>query len=136
MKDYQPSTTTSTWYKHCSLLVIAGPRYVLLPLVWQRLADQVSNRVYWFMFQNLGKKYEGEELPRYSKQDEESLAKEHWNDQVTENVTFGDMYAARISSVLTALPEYVFKKWHFRRIMTIGDAAHKVRFTTTTAYYN
>ncbi|KAF4540041.1 FAD binding domain containing protein [Lasiodiplodia theobromae] len=109
MKDYAPSTTSSTWYKHSSLLVIAGP----------------SNRVYWFMFQNIDKKYEGEELPRYSKQDEETLAKEHWNDQVTENITFGDMYAARISSVLTALPEYVFKKWHFRRIMTIGDAAHK-----------
>lgn len=85
------------------------------------------------MFQNIGNKYEGEELPHFSKQDEETLAKEHWNDQVTENIKFGDMYAARISSVLTALPEYVFKKWHFRRIVTIGDAAHKVCFTATTA---
>ncbi|KAL1644187.1 hypothetical protein SLS58_004467 [Diplodia intermedia] len=109
MKDYQPSTTNTSWYKHYSLLIIAGP----------------SNRVYWFMFQNIGEKLKDAELPRYTKQDEEALAKEHWNDKANEDLTFGDIYAARISSVLTALPEYVFKKWHFNRIMTIGDAAHK-----------
>ncbi|KAL1630653.1 hypothetical protein SLS54_000524 [Diplodia seriata] len=109
MKDYQPFTNNTTWYKHYSLLVLAGP----------------SNRVYWFMFQNIGEKLKDAELPRYTKHDEEVLAKEHWNDKVNEDLTFGDIYAARISSVLTALPEYVFKKWHFNRIMTIGDAAHK-----------
>ncbi|OJD33921.1 fad binding domain protein [Diplodia corticola] len=109
MKEYLPSTMNTSWFKGHSLLVIGGP----------------SNRVYWFMFENMGKKCDGPDLPQYTKQDEEALAKEHWNEPITENITFGDMYAARISSVLTPLPEYVFKKWHFKRIMTIGDAAHK-----------
>lgn len=45
---------------------------------------------------------------------------------VTENISFKKLYDAKISSTLTPLPEYVFKRWHFKRIMTIGDAAHKV----------
>ncbi|PSN75601.1 FAD binding domain-containing protein [Corynespora cassiicola Philippines] len=107
MKDFSPFSNLSTWYKGSSLLVLSGPK----------------NRVYWFMFKNVGKKLE--KLPHYTKEDEERLAKEHENDMVTENLTFGQIYAAKISSVLTPLPEYVFKRWHFKRIMTIGDAAHK-----------
>lgn len=96
--------------KGYSYLVISGPQ----------------GRVYWFLFVNMGKTYYGPEPPRFTKEDEEALVNEHMNDKIVENRTFRDLYSTKISSVLTALPEYVFKKWHFRRIMTIGDAAHKV----------
>lgn len=113
-KSFKPSSTQSSFRKGFSYLVITGP----------------SNRVYWFLFVNLGKTHYGPEIPRFSKKQEEELAKSHWDDKVSEEATFGDLYAARVSSVLTALPEYVFEKWHFRRVMTIGDAAHKVIPTT------
>ncbi|EOD44034.1 putative fad binding domain protein [Neofusicoccum parvum UCRNP2] len=109
LKSFEPRSTNSIFHKNFSYLVISGPQ----------------NRVYWFLFVNLGKTHYGPEIPRFNKKQEEELAKEHWNDKVSEDTTFGDLYEARISSVLTALPEYVFEKWHFRRIMTIGDAAHK-----------
>lgn len=95
--------------KGYSYLVISGPR----------------DRVYWFLFVNMGKTHYGPEPPRFTKKDEEVLANEHMNDKILGNRTFKNLYSTKISSVLTPLPEYVFKKWHFQRIMTIGDAAHK-----------
>lgn len=88
-----------------------------------------GSRVYWFFFVKLDKTHYGADIPRYTKKEEEEFAAKHASENVTEDVTFGDLYNTRISSVLTALPEYAFKKWHFGRIMTIGDAAHKVSCT-------
>lgn len=99
--------------KGYSYLVIGGPQ----------------NRVYWFLFVDMGKTYYGPEPPSFTKEDEEALANQHLNDKIVEGRTFRDLYSTKISSVLTSLPEYVFKKWHFRRIMTIGDAAHKVSYS-------
>ena len=97
-------------HKGYSYLVISGPK----------------GRVYWFLLVNMGETHYGPEPPRFTKKDEEALVKEHMNDQIVDHRTFGDLYSSKITSVLTPLPEYVFKKWYFRRIMTIGDAAHKV----------
>ncbi|KZL67421.1 fad binding domain-containing protein [Colletotrichum incanum] len=109
LKSWEAGTTQTNFNKHFSYLVISGPQ----------------NRVYWFLFVNMGKIYYGPDLPRFTKEDEAILVKEHQNDKITEGLSFRDLYSAKISSVLTPLPEYVFKKWHFNRIMTIGDAAHK-----------
>ncbi|KAF9871350.1 FAD binding domain protein [Colletotrichum karsti] len=108
-KSWEAQTVQTNLNNGYSYLVISGP----------------NHRVYWFLFVNMGKTAYGPELPRYTKQDEEVLANAHLHDKITDNRTFGDLYATKISSVLTPLPEYVFKKWHFQRIMTIGDAAHK-----------
>ncbi|KAL6415594.1 FAD binding domain-containing protein [Ilyonectria robusta] len=110
MEAWQASAVQTNLNKHFSYLIIAGPKH----------------RVYWFLFVNMGKTHYGPELPRFTKEDEEALVNEHRGDKITESYTFGDLYSAKISSVLTPLPEYVFKKWHFNRIMTIGDAAHKL----------
>lgn len=125
MKEFTAFTTQSTWYRGSSVLLLAGPKSVfLLPTREKSLTCFDRNRVYWFFIKKVGKKLQ--ELPHYTKEDEERLAKEHENDKAAENLTFKDLYAAKISSTLTPLPEYVFKRWHFKRIMTIGDAAHKV----------
>ncbi|KAK2777212.1 FAD binding domain protein [Colletotrichum kahawae] len=108
-KSWEPQTVQTNLNKGFSYLVISGPK----------------DRVYWFLFVNMGKTHYGPELPSFTKEDEETLANEHMNDKILENRTFRDLYSTKISSVLTPLPEYVFKKWHFQRIMTIGDAAHK-----------
>lgn len=85
-----------------------------------------GGRVYWFLFVKLPIPLYGNDIPRYTKDDEARLAQAHALDQVTTTVRFGHIYEARTSSTLTPLHEHVFQKWHFGRIMTIGDAAHKV----------
>ncbi|KPM42081.1 hypothetical protein AK830_g4464 [Neonectria ditissima] len=95
--------------QYYSYLIITGP----------------GGRVYWFLFAKLDTTLFGKDIPRYSKSDEEELARQHASDPITPTVAFGVLYAARTSSVLTPLHEYVYEKWHFERVMTIGDAAHK-----------
>ncbi|KAL1625883.1 hypothetical protein SLS56_007122 [Neofusicoccum ribis] len=102
-------TAFNVFRKGYSFLVITGP----------------GGRVYWFIFAKLREAHRGE-IPRYDKKDEEELVKRCWNDRIYEEVKFPEIFDNKISSVITALPEYVYKKWHFGRIITIGDAAHKL----------
>lgn len=110
MKDFEALSSHKVLNEHFSYLILTGPDF----------------RVYWFLFVNLGKTYYGKDIPRFSKEDEDKVVEEHRADRITDTMTFGDIYQHRISSVLTALPEYSFKKWHFNRIITIGDSVHKV----------
>lgn len=107
--SWAPGRTQTTFGKGHSFLTITGPK----------------NRVYWFLNRSIGKCHLPD-LPRYTKADEEALYREFKDSMVDDTHSFGELYATKISSTLTALPEYAFKKWHFNRIMTIGDAAHKV----------
>ncbi|KAH8203527.1 hypothetical protein TruAng_002275 [Truncatella angustata] len=95
--------------KGTSQLVVSGP----------------ENRVYWFLFAKLPTTKYGKDIPRYNKEDEVEFVKEHINLPITENITFGHVYAHRLSSTLTPLHETVYQKWFFNRIMILGDAAHK-----------
>lgn len=100
----------SVFRDHASYLVLGG----------------LNDRVYWFYFYNLGKTVHSPNIPRYTKEDEHNIIKDRLNDPILPTLTFGALYKNKVSSTLTALPEYVFRKWSFGRIMTIGDAAHKV----------
>jgi 2-polyprenyl-6-methoxyphenol hydroxylase-like FAD-dependent oxidoreductase len=93
-----------------SQLVISGP----------------DNRVYWFMFERLPEVRYGDEIPRYTTKDEEEFANRNADVAITESITFGQVFACRLSSALTPLHEVVYKKWFFRRMITLGDSAHKV----------
>lgn len=84
------------------------------------------NKVYWFLFDRLPETKRGPDIPRFTRDEEAELVKVNYNLPITENITFGDVYKHKISSALTPLHEVVFKKWHFHRIITIGDSAHKV----------
>lgn len=65
-------------------------------------------------------------LDRYTKDDEAEIVKQHANDRILEDMTFGDLYDKRIVTTLAPLQTYVFEKWHYKRLVTIGDSAHKV----------
>ncbi|KAI7779534.1 hypothetical protein LA080_000723 [Diaporthe eres] len=84
------------------------------------------NRTYWFLFKAVEKTLRGKDIPKYSKEQMEDLAQEHVDDKICETVTFGALYGNRIMSTLVPLEEYVFEKWHYKRIITIGDACHKI----------
>ncbi|GME28065.1 FAD binding domain-containing protein [Neofusicoccum parvum] len=106
-KGIAPLTFNYTMKENHSYLTMTGPS------------------LYWFLFVRLEEQHDSLDLPRYTKDDEVKLAKTYWEDKVTEETTFGDIYTNRTASVLTILPEYVLTKWHFGRIITIGDSAHK-----------
>jgi 2-polyprenyl-6-methoxyphenol hydroxylase-like FAD-dependent oxidoreductase len=82
--------------------------------------------VYWFFFFKLKQRTYGEDIPTYSTEDKERLFAEHENDDITPNLKFRGILKNMITSALVPLQEYVFRQWYYRRIMTIGDAAHKV----------
>ncbi|KXH69438.1 hypothetical protein CSAL01_12133, partial [Colletotrichum salicis] len=109
--NFPPGTNHHTEFsRNRSYVAISAPR----------------NRVYWFMFVALGKTYYGSaDIPRFTKHDEAALAVAHTDDQVTEDMAFGQLYDSRITSVLVALEEHVFARWHFGRIVLVGDSAHK-----------
>ncbi|KAJ3953654.1 hypothetical protein N0V92_009876 [Colletotrichum tropicale] len=65
-------------------------------------------------------------IPKFSKDDELLLATQYRGDHITEDMTFGDLYDNRIKSTLVPLEEHVFRRWHYQRILIIGDAATKV----------
>jgi len=99
------------YYRDRSFLTVQGP----------------ESRVYWFLFENLPETvYYADKIPRYSKADEKEFAEKHWNDVILDDVTLGDLYSNSLFTNMTPLHEHVFDKWHFERIITIGDAAHKV----------
>ncbi|KZL77439.1 FAD binding domain-containing protein [Colletotrichum tofieldiae] len=85
-----------------------------------------GNRTYWFLFEGVGDTKYGKDIPRYSKEDLETLAMAHLEDKIFDDVTFGDLYKNRIMATLVPLEEYVFEKWHYKRIVCIGDASHKI----------
>ncbi|KAK7756873.1 hypothetical protein SLS62_000889 [Diatrype stigma] len=90
--------------------------------------DEYSSpgRIYWFLNVKNEQVTHGKGVPRYSVDDEFRLAKQHFEDRINEYDTFGDVYKSKIISRLTPLHEYQWKRWHFGRIMTIGDACHKL----------
>lgn len=86
----------------------------------------VDNRLYWFFFLNLHEPAYGKDAPRFTKDDEARVVREHSDESVMPGLKLGDLYYRSEVTVMTALQEHVFKKWHFQRIITFGDAAHKV----------
>lgn len=86
----------------------------------------VDKRLYWFFFLNLDEPAYGKDAPRFTKDDEARVVRDHLDEPVMPGLKLGDLYCRSEVTVMTALQEHVFKKWHFQRIITFGDAAHKV----------
>ena len=85
-----------------------------------------GGRVYWFRFQKLPTRVYGSNIPRYTQSDLEKAIKDTLDDQILPGLRFSTLIENKVSAVMTPLPEYVYKKWHFDRIFLLGDSAHKV----------
>ncbi|PGH10930.1 hypothetical protein AJ79_05176 [Helicocarpus griseus UAMH5409] len=85
----------------------------------------LHDRVFWFHFFKLEKRTYGTDIPRFSKEDEAQQLKKVASDPVMPGFTFGDIVQNKITSNMTAVPEYTYNKWHYDRIITTGDACHK-----------
>ncbi|KAE8419529.1 hypothetical protein BDV36DRAFT_282175 [Aspergillus pseudocaelatus] len=84
-----------------------------------------ENRTYWFLMSNMGKTFYGADIPRLDNKELDALAQKHWNDHITPDVRFSDLYKNRMSTIYTPMRECVDRKWHLNRVMLIGDAVHK-----------
>ncbi|KAF7562282.1 hypothetical protein G7046_g1870 [Stylonectria norvegica] len=84
-----------------------------------------EDRVYWFLFVKLPEAKYGSEIPKYTEKDESEFVKKHQALPITQSLTFGQLYEKRIASALTPLHEVVFEKWFYKRMLLIGDSAHK-----------
>ncbi|KAH7377289.1 hypothetical protein BKA66DRAFT_513594 [Pyrenochaeta sp. MPI-SDFR-AT-0127] len=93
----QPPLQLNAFFKNCNYMIISAPRTVY-----------------------------GKDIPRYSKEDERILAEQHFQDQISKTATFEDLYTNRLQTSLVSIEDHVFPRWHYRRIITIGDAAHKL----------
>ncbi|KAI9650267.1 hypothetical protein NHQ30_000280 [Ciborinia camelliae] len=130
VEGLEPGNLHSVFREKNSYLINGGP----------------EGRVYWFYFFKNPQTLYGSDIPRYTKEDEAKVLKEHENDPITPEISFKVLQERKISSTLTALPEYVYKKWNFERIVTIGDSAHKFNpiaghggnsaFETSAAFVN
>ncbi|KAI8931125.1 hypothetical protein NX059_011479 [Plenodomus lindquistii] len=130
-KEEQDSTPTD----YCCIFGISKPhakfpsfsnRFIMGNKCSYLLSSGPNDRIYWFLFKKLDKTVRGiYKVPRYSEAERDALAAEHANDPMSETLTFGEVYQTHTSATLQALPEVVFAKWHYGRIITIGDAAHK-----------
>ncbi|KAF5583017.1 zeaxanthin epoxidase chloroplastic [Fusarium pseudoanthophilum] len=84
-----------------------------------------QGRVYWFRFQKLQEKVHGPAIPRYSEKDLQKALSESADDNILPDLKFSTVIDNKVSAVMTPLVEYVYKQWHFDRIITLGDSAHK-----------
>lgn len=85
-----------------------------------------NSKKYFFLNKALPKELKGREIPRYTDEDRDRLAEEFSKKMIQNDVTFGELYQEKIRSVLVPLQGYVFPRWHFGRLIILGDAAHKV----------
>lgn len=84
-------------------------------------------KTYFFLVEKLPKKIFAGETPRYTDEDAKAFVDKHRNDVIIEGCTFGDVFDNHTSFGMTPLHEHAFDQWHYGRIITLGDAAHKVR---------
>ncbi|OQE29512.1 hypothetical protein PENSTE_c002G05463 [Penicillium steckii] len=90
------------------------------------LGSGPENRTYWFLFVNMGRVLTGSEIPHLTESDIEKVVQEHWDDQITPDVRFSDLYRHKRNVVFSPMREFVFAKWHLKRSIVLGDAAHQM----------
>lgn len=91
------------------------------------LGSGPNDRAYWFIMTKLDQTYYGADIPRFTDEDKEKILQDHMNDQITPDLRLSDLYNHALTTTYTPMAEFVYKHWHLGRMITIGDACHKVR---------
>lgn len=86
-----------------------------------------EGKMYFFAFSKNPEVTIDHEIPRYTAEDANAMAKTQGNDILFPGLTFGDLYQRRRNAVLVPLQEYVLDKCFYKRVILIGDSFHKVR---------
>ncbi|KAK2736194.1 hypothetical protein FQN57_000868 [Myotisia sp. PD_48] len=84
------------------------------------------DRVYWFMMEKLDQKYSYGSAPRYSLENTVNRCDQLADRKAWKNDRFEEVWRKRVAFSKTALEENLFVRWHFGRIVCIGDSMHKL----------
>ncbi|KFY88226.1 hypothetical protein V500_06467 [Pseudogymnoascus sp. VKM F-4518 (FW-2643)] len=109
-RGIEPGSKTSVFRNHHSYLISSGP----------------DGRLYWSYFFKLAQRAYGNDIPTFTKDYEKEILDARANGNITLSLKFRHLLNTKVSYTLVPLQEYVFRQWYFRRIITIGDAAHKI----------
>ena len=90
-----------------------------------------GGRVFWFLFEKLDKVYKLPNIPKFTVEDGRKIAEKRLEDPVTEDIKFGEIWDRTTSYVTVPMEEGCFEHWHYKRMIVIGDAAHKVGYDCT-----
>jgi len=94
-----------------------------------------GGRVFWFLFEKLDKVYKLPNIPKFTPEDGRKIAEKRLEDPVTEDIKFGELWDRTTSYVTVPMEEGCFEHWHYKRMIVIGDAAHKVSYDCTFIFW-
>ncbi|EHK42316.1 hypothetical protein TRIATDRAFT_134352 [Trichoderma atroviride IMI 206040] len=85
----------------------------------------VGDDIMWFfLYEKLDKPTS--EHKSYAQKDADEIAARYADHRITKGLHLRDLYKARSASGATDLEEGILDKWWWKRIVLVGDAAHKV----------
>lgn len=90
---------------------------------WFQIISQ-PQRTFWMLYQALDRPTEQPFF--YGKEEADALAEEHGDFPVGEGLSFKQLRASKTFEKLAMLEEGVAAKWHWKRVVLLGDAVHKV----------
>ncbi|CAG8959011.1 hypothetical protein HYFRA_00012170 [Hymenoscyphus fraxineus] len=80
----------------------------------------------WFFFTKLDKRYYGDDIPRYTKEQMEKQVEENGDFCVTGNMNLRDLIRETTSLSYLSLEEANHEHWSWGRIVCVGDSIHKM----------
>ncbi|KAJ6789873.1 hypothetical protein PWT90_04260 [Aphanocladium album] len=86
-----------------------------------------DGRIFWGLMERLPEPIKGCKAPRYTEADMKALVEKRFDDEVVTGITLGDLWkGSSETNGMLPLQNWVFEKWHFGRLVTVGDSAHKM----------
>nr|QBA88952.1 hypothetical protein PM-122-9-1376 [Penicillium brasilianum] len=85
-----------------------------------------KGRIFWFLLVKLPEKTTYPNTPRFSASDAASLCNKFARFRVSEDVCVSDLWMHKLCASMTALEEGILERWHYDRIVLLGDSVHKM----------
>lgn len=80
---------------------------------------------WWLAFFKNEKPLSHPNIPRYTIEDHEGILKSYGPDKIGTS-TFNKIYETAHHKVLVPVEEFTLEKWHYKRIVLLGDSCHKL----------
>ncbi|KAL3424914.1 FAD binding domain-containing protein [Phlyctema vagabunda] len=94
---------------------------------WSSLVILGKNeRCFWFLFEKLDRRYQANELPRFTQEDKEKFVSTFRNRHVNGRTRFNALWKEVITSHLVCLEEAQHETWTLDRFVCLGDSIHKM----------
>ncbi|KAJ5928125.1 hypothetical protein N7466_007081 [Penicillium verhagenii] len=85
-----------------------------------------NGHIYWFLFFRLDQRYSYSDAPRFSSSEGAKQCETFASEPYWQQITFGEVWERRETFNTTVLDEYVLSRWHWGRIVCLGDSVHKI----------